>query len=52
MKIYGIYQDYQGYLDDFFQDRKVAEKYLANYLVSSGHQDQSDEYQIQEIEVR
>lgn len=52
MKIYGIYQDYQGYLDDFFQDKSHAEKYLANFLVISGKEDYADEYQIKEIEVR
>ena len=50
MKIYGIYQDYQGYLDDFFQDKSHAEKYLANYLI--GKEDYADNFTIEEIEVR
>ena len=49
MKIYGIMQDYEGYLDDFFQDKSHAEKYLANFIKISGHD--REEFRILEIEV-
>jgi hypothetical protein len=52
MKIYGIMQDYEGYLDDFFQDKKHAEKYLTNFLTISGKEDYADEFRILEIVVK
>ena len=52
MKIYGIMQDYEGYLDEFYQDKSHAEKFLANYLVASGNEDYADEFRVLEIEVR
>ena len=50
MKIYGIMQDYEGYLDGFYQKKDHAEKYLYNYIKISG-KDKS-EFRILEIEVR
>ena len=52
MKIYGIMEAYEGYHDSFYQDKKHAEKYLANYLVISGKEDYADDYSVIEIEVR
>jgi hypothetical protein len=50
MKIYGIMQDYEGYLDSFYKDKSHAEKYLANYLKLSGND--KENFRILEIEVR
>ena len=50
MKIYGIMQDYEGYLDEFYQDKSHAEKFLANYIIISGKD--KNEFRIEEIEVR
>jgi hypothetical protein len=50
MKIYGIMQDYEGYLDDFFQDKSHAEKYLTNFVKISGHD--REEFRILEIVVK
>jgi hypothetical protein len=50
MKIYGIMQDYEGYLDSFYQDKSHAEKYLANFLKLSGND--KENFRILEIEVR
>ena len=52
MKIYGIMQAYEGYFDSFYQDKKHAEKFLANYLVISGKEDYSDDFSVIEIDVK
>ncbi len=52
MKIYGIMQAYEGYLDSFYQDKKHAEKFLANYIKISGKEDYADNFSIIEIEVK
>jgi hypothetical protein len=52
MNIYGIMEAYEGYHDSFYQDKKHAEKYLANYLVISGKEDYADNYSVIEIEVK
>jgi hypothetical protein len=51
MKIYGIMQDYEGYLDEFYQDKSHAEKFLANFIKISGKEDYADEFRIVEVEV-
>ena len=50
MKIYGIMEAYEGYHDSFYQDKKHAEKYLANYLI--GKEDYADNFTIEEIVVK
>ena len=51
MKIYGIMQDYEGYLDEFFQDKSHAEKFLTNFIKISGKEDYADNFRILEVEV-
>jgi len=50
MKIYGIMQDYEGYLDEFYQDKKHAEKFLANFIKISGKD--KEQFRIEEIVVK
>jgi hypothetical protein len=53
MKIYGIVRDYEGFdFDNFFINKEDAELYLIEMLRDSGKEDYSDEYSVQEIEVK
>ena len=53
MKVYGIVRDYEGFdFDSFFINKEDAELHLIEMLKDSGKEDYSDEYSVQEIEVK